>query len=74
MKTKVKEKWIKNATIIVQTLIERTENPKGCFSIKSKLINVLIKKSTVNYSSSFPITKKGTKELLKFIEENLHLI
>ena len=73
MKPKVKEMWVKNATIKVKTLIDRKEYPKNCFSSKEKLINVSIDKSTVCYSSSFRVTKKGTKELLRFIKENLYL-
>lgn len=73
MKPKIKEKWRKDATIKLETLIDVTENPKGCFSNKEKLINVKIEKLTMMTSTSFPYTKKGKKELLNFIKKECYL-
>jgi hypothetical protein len=72
-KPNVKEKWRKDATIKIKTLLEVTQYPKGCYTNKPKLINVGIDKSTVICSTSFKATKKGRRELLKYIKENLYL-
>lgn len=73
-KPKKKEVWIKEATIKIKTLLEVTENPKGCFANKKKLINVNIDKGkTYTASSSFGYSKKGKKDLLKFIKDVLYL-
>jgi len=70
-KPKTKGKWRKDATIKIKTLLDITENPKGCFSPKPRLIQVEVDKSFVNQSTCFPATKKGKKELLKYIRETL---
>jgi len=72
-KPKIKEKWRKDCTIKLQTLLEVTENPKNCFSNDEKLINVSIDKGLARTSTSFPTTKKGKKELLKYIKEGCYL-
>ncbi len=73
-KPKVKEKWRRDAVIKIKTLLEVTENPKGCYSNKEKVTNVTIKfpygKET---SCSFKATKKGKREALKYIKEGLYL-
>jgi len=72
-KPKIKEVWRKEATIKIKTLLEVTENPKGTFTNKEKLTNVVINQPIVNISAGFEISKKGTKELLKFIKQELYL-
>jgi hypothetical protein len=70
---KVKEKWRKEATIKIKTLLKVTENPKGCFSNDEQLINISIDKCYVTSSFSFVLTKKGKKDALKFLKEELYL-
>lgn len=73
-KPKVREHWIKDATIKLQTLLETTENPKGCFTNNEKLINAHIKFPWgTSVSMSFDSNKKGKKELIKFIKKELYL-
>jgi len=69
---KKKEKWRKEATIKVKTLLKVTEFPKGCFDNKEDLINVSIDKGHVKSSCSFPHTEKGKKEALKFIKDEVY--
>jgi len=73
MKQKIKEKWRKDAVIKIKTLLDITENPKGCILNKEKLINVNIDKGYMETLSSFKYTKKGKKEALEFIKRNLYL-
>ncbi len=74
MKPKVKEKWRRDATIKIETLLEVTENPKGCFSNKEKVVNANIKfPYGKEISCSFKATKKGKREMLKLIKEELYL-
>ncbi len=72
-KPKTKEKWRKDATIKIKTFLEVVENPKGCFTNNEKLINIDIDKGYMGTSQSFNCTKKGTKELLEFIKNELYL-
>ena len=72
-KPKTKEKWRKEATIKIRTLLEVTENPKGCFNNKEKLIGISIDKGHIESSTCFKYTKKGKKELLNLIKERLFL-
>ena len=70
---KAKEVWRKEANIKIRTLLEVTENPKGHFTNKEKLINIQIQKYMRISSASFIYNKKGKKELLKMIKEELNL-
>ena len=73
-KPKVKEHWIKDATIKLITLLETTENPKGSFTNKEIVQNVEISfpwGSTI--STSFDTNKKGKDELIKFLRKELYL-
>ena len=72
MKPKIKEKWRKDATIKIKTLLEVTENPKSCFSNKEKLINVNIDKGYTTSSTSFLYTKSGKEGVLEFIKKELY--
>lgn len=72
-KPKTKEKWIKEATIKIRTLLEVTENPRGCFENKEKLIGISIDKYHVEAITCFEYTKKGKRELLKWIKEKMYL-
>jgi hypothetical protein len=73
-KPKTKEVWRKDATIKIETLLHITKNPKGCFDNKPMVISIIIKKfDGKSISTAFPTTKKGTKELLKFIKEECYL-
>lgn len=72
-KPKTKETWRKDATIKIKTLLEVTENPKGSYTNKEKLINVSVDKGFVTSSTSFKHTKKGKRELLKWLKEALYL-
>ena len=72
-KPKIKEVWRKDETIKISTLLEVTENPKGSFTNKEKLINVKINRWSLETSQSFPCTKKGKRDLLKFISEECYL-
>lgn len=69
---KPKEKWRKDAVIKIKTLLEITKTKDGEIN-KEKLINVSIDKGYVENSTSFEKTKQGTKELLKFIKDELYL-
>ena len=60
-KPKIKEKWRKDSSIKVKTLMDVTENPKGCFENKKKLINISIDKGYMSSSCSFKLTKSGKK-------------
>lgn len=73
LKPETKKTWRKDAVIKISTLLEVTENPKGCFSNKEKVINVNIDKGYMSAITSFPVTKKGTKQLLDFIKKELFL-
>jgi hypothetical protein len=70
---KIKEQWRKDTTIKIKTFLEVTENPKGCFTNKKKLINVEIKNKEWTASTSFVYTDKGKKDLLNFIKKNCYL-
>lgn len=72
MKPKIREKWRKDATIKIETLLEVTENPKGSFKNDEKLINININKGYMTSSCSFTHNKKGKKLALKFIKEELY--
>lgn len=73
-KPKVKEHWRRDATIKFKTLLETTENPKGSFTNKGKLVNVLINFPWgTSSSTSFDSNKKGKMELLKFLKKELYL-
>ncbi len=73
-KSKTKEKWRKDATIKIKTLLDVTENPKGYYENKEKLVNVSID-HPYGYGSpcSFKKTKKGKKEALAYIKKELYL-
>ena len=73
MKKKVKEKWITGRTIKFKTLLQTTEFRKDCYANKELLINVKISDGLGSVSSSFATTKTGTKEILKFIKNNVYL-
>jgi hypothetical protein len=73
MKRKTKQVWRKDAIIKIQTLLDVTESPKGCFSNKEKLINVSIEKYGIKTSCSFEYTKKGKLEVLKLIQDECYL-
>jgi hypothetical protein len=69
--TKLKDIWRTDAKITIRTLLERTkENGRG--SNKEKLINVKIDQRDWLDSKSFPYTKKGKKQALDFINEELN--
>ena len=70
---KSKEKWRKDCTIKVKTLLNITENPKGCFENKEKLINIEIDKKYVDSACSFKLNKSGKKKALKFIKDEVCL-
>jgi hypothetical protein len=70
---KVKEKVRKEAVIKIETLMDVIENPKGCFENKEKLLMIEIDKGYVSSSTAFPYTKKGKKDLLKFIKNECFL-
>ncbi len=73
-KLKVKEKWRRDCSIKVKTLMDITENPKGCFKNEEKLVNISIETPYGHGSScSFKTTKKGKKEALAFLKERLYL-
>lgn len=72
-KPKRKEKWRKDKTIKIMTLLDIIENPKGHFTNKEKLINIRIETGLGAISTSFPSTKKGKKEAIKFIKEESYL-
>jgi len=72
-KPKVKEKYRREGTIKIKTLLEVTENPKGCFNNREKLLCIDIDKGGTVIMASFPYTKKGKKDLLNFIKEELYL-
>lgn len=72
-KPKIKEKWRKEAIINIKTLLEVTENPKGCFQNKEKLINIKIYRGYLTISTSFVFTKKGKKEASNFIKRECYL-
>jgi len=69
--TKLKDIWRTDAKITIRTLLERTkENGRG--SNKEKLINVKIDQRDWLDSKSFPYTRKGKKQVLDFINEDLN--
>jgi len=72
-KPKTKEKWRKEAIIKIETLLEITENPKGCFENKEKVIAISIDKPDVTVSTCFEYNKKGKKDLLEWIKRELYL-
>lgn len=69
----IKHKIRKDATIKIETLLEVTENPKGCFTNKEKQLIISIDKGYCKTSTSFPYTKQGKKELLDFIKKECYL-
>jgi len=71
-KPKTKEKWRKEATIKIKTLLDVTEYPKGCFENKERLMIINIEKPDVISSTSFPCTRKGERELIKWLKEELY--
>jgi hypothetical protein len=73
LEKKVKEKIRNDATIKIRTLLEVIENPKGFFKNKEKLLMVSIRKSTCEVSTAFDYSKKGKKDLIKFIKDELYL-
>ena len=73
MKKKVKEKWITGRTIKFKTFLQTTEVSKNSYENKELLINVEIKTNLGSISSTFAVTKRGTKEILKFIKNNVYL-
>lgn len=68
-----KEKIRKDCTIRIRTLLEVTENPKGTFTNKERLYLINIDKFYSKTSTCFPCNKKGKKDLLNFIKNELYL-
>jgi hypothetical protein len=72
---KLKDIWRTDAKITIRTLLERTKEKQknsSCISNKEILINVRIDKGDYNSSMSFPLTKKGKRQALDFINEELY--
>jgi hypothetical protein len=67
------EKIRKYAIIKIRTLMEVTEDPKGCFTNKEKRYLVEIEKCGLPNATNFPCTKKGKRELIKFIKDECYL-
>jgi vacuolar-type H+-ATPase subunit C/Vma6 len=70
---KIKEKWRKDAKIEVSTLLNIIENPKDIFKNEERVLSISIDKGYVKSTCSFQPTKKGKKDALKFIKEELYL-
>ena len=67
------EKRINEAVIIIDKIIEVTENTKGCFKNDDKFICIKVIKNNTEHSTCFKSTKEVKKQLLEFIKENLHI-
>jgi hypothetical protein len=72
-KSKIKEVERKDATIKIKTILEVTENPKGSFKNKEKLISISIDKYYGVTSTCFPFTRDGRRRALKFISRECYL-
>jgi len=70
---RLKDKEHTAGIIKISKIRECCKESRGCYSFKGKLICVKITKPTTITSTCFPDTKKGRKELLKFIKEELYL-